>query len=248
MGFGADTADLSAILADTAELLVDALASAAALTTVDTIVDAIKAITDNLPDSGALSDLAAIKAITDNLPDSGALSDLATILASNAVILADTGELQTEWVDGGRLDALLDAIKAKTDTLPIAPAGSDTSTLTQETAAATDVNGTTWKDLLDKSTITVPTRIVGFKVTKGGTWTGNPKIRITKGDGTTKIWPYQDELVMDTDFSDGALTLLTLPVEVTVADGYKMQFRSSAAGDGAGESLQLDQLDIIGVG
>lgn len=34
-----------------------------------------------------------------------------------AAILADTNELQTDWVDGGRLDALIDAIKAKTDQL-----------------------------------------------------------------------------------------------------------------------------------
>jgi hypothetical protein len=30
-------------------------------------------------------------------------------------ILADTGELQTDWVNGGRLDLLLDAVKAVTD-------------------------------------------------------------------------------------------------------------------------------------
>lgn len=34
-----------------------------------------------------------------------------------AAILADTNELQTDWVDGGRLDLLIDAIKAKTDSL-----------------------------------------------------------------------------------------------------------------------------------
>lgn len=32
-------------------------------------------------------------------------------------ILADTNELQTDWVDGGRLDLLVDGIKAKTDNL-----------------------------------------------------------------------------------------------------------------------------------
>jgi hypothetical protein len=32
-----------------------------------------------------------------------------------AAILADTNELQTDWVNGGRLDLLIDAIKAKTD-------------------------------------------------------------------------------------------------------------------------------------
>lgn len=34
-----------------------------------------------------------------------------------AAILADTAELQGDWVNGGRLDLLLDAIKAKTDQL-----------------------------------------------------------------------------------------------------------------------------------
>jgi len=35
-----------------------------------------------------------------------------------AAILADTNELQVDWVNGGRLDLLLDAVKAKTDSLP----------------------------------------------------------------------------------------------------------------------------------
>ena len=39
-----------------------------------------------------------------------------------AAILADTNELQTDWVNGGRLDLLIDAIKAKTDNLPTDPA------------------------------------------------------------------------------------------------------------------------------
>ena len=61
-----------------------ALGTAANLATVDTVVDAIKAVTDLLPNAGALTDLAAI--------------------------LADTAELQTDWVNGGRLDLLLDAV------------------------------------------------------------------------------------------------------------------------------------------
>jgi len=64
----------------------------APIATVDTVVDAIKAVTDLLPNAGALSDL--------------------------ATILADTNELQTDWVNGGRLDLLIDAIKAVTDSLP----------------------------------------------------------------------------------------------------------------------------------
>lgn len=62
------------------------------LTTVDGIVDAIKAKTDNIGASVAL--------------ETG--GNLATVLA-------DTNELQTDWANGGRLDLLLDAVKAKTD-------------------------------------------------------------------------------------------------------------------------------------
>lgn len=40
-----------------------------------------------------------------------------------AAILADTDELQTDWVNGGRLDLLIDAIKAKTDSLTFTQAG-----------------------------------------------------------------------------------------------------------------------------
>jgi len=36
-------------------------------------------------------------------------------LANQAIIIADTDELQTDLTDGGRLDLLIDAIKAKTD-------------------------------------------------------------------------------------------------------------------------------------
>ena len=114
----------------------------------------------------------------------------------------------------------------------------------QETAPATDVNGTTWKDLLDRSSIARPTRIAGFKVTRGGTWAGRARLRVVDGAGT-KIFPHQDEYVEDTDFFDDSLAVLNVPV---VAHGYKLQFRSSDAGDGSGKTLTLNQLDVIEVG
>jgi len=106
------------------------LATAAALTTVDTVVDAIKAVTDNLPNSGALTDLAtaaalaavagyidteigtidtvvdAIKAKTDNLPADP---------ASETNVDANETKIDT-------IDTVVDAIKAKTDNLPVSPA------------------------------------------------------------------------------------------------------------------------------
>lgn len=63
--------------------------------TADTVVDAIKVVTDNIPDSGALT----------------------TIAANITAALADTNELQTDLTNGGRLDLLIDAILADTNAL-----------------------------------------------------------------------------------------------------------------------------------
>lgn len=49
-------------------------------------------------------------------------TSIAAMIANVVAILADTGELQSDWADGGRLDLLLDAVKTKTDGLPADPA------------------------------------------------------------------------------------------------------------------------------
>ncbi len=121
------------------------------------------------------------------------------------------------------------------------------TTFKQETAPATDVDGTTWKDLLDKSTITKPTKICGFKVTVAGTWAGKAQVRITDGAGE-KIFPFQDQYEQDTEFTSGTQVAFNFPVVVPVADGYKFQFRSTDVADGAGETLQLNNLDVMEVG
>lgn len=96
----------------------DSSATEAKQDIIDTVVDGIQTDLSNATDGlGALKALIdtidtvvdAIKAVTDNLPNSGALSDLATILV-------DTNELQTDWVNGGRLDLLIDAILLDTGT------------------------------------------------------------------------------------------------------------------------------------
>lgn len=117
----------------------------------------------------------------------------------------------------------------------------------QEAVGATDVNGVTWKDLLDRSVITKPTKICGFLVTVAGTWAGKAQIRIVDGSGT-KIFPFQDQYEQDTEFTSGTQVTLNFPVIVPVADGYKFQFRSTDVADGAGETLQLNNLDVIEVG
>ena len=121
------------------------------------------------------------------------------------------------------------------------------TTFDQETAVATNANGLTWVDLLDMSVIVKPTKICGFMVTVAGGWAGNAQVRIVTGAGV-KIFPFQTQYVQGTDFQSAIPVVFNFPVEVPIADGYKFQFRSSAAGDGAGKTLQLNNLDVIEVG
>lgn len=151
---------------------------------------------------------------------------------------------------GGTFDRDTDSLEAISEATATVKTLADVLGLTtfkQETVAATDVNGTTWKDLLDKSTITKPTKICGFMVTVAGTWAGKAQVRIVDGVGN-KIFPFQDQYEQDTDFTSGTQVVFNFTMVVPVADGYKFQFRSTNAGDGAGETLQLNNLDVIEVG
>jgi hypothetical protein len=128
------------------------LATATALSDVETTIAAISAKTTNLPtdpaDASVVAGLIAavetkvdtvdtvVDAILVDTAEIGAAGAGLTALASAAnlatvagyldteiaAVLADTNELQTDWANGGRLDLLIDAIKAKTDLVPAAPA------------------------------------------------------------------------------------------------------------------------------
>jgi hypothetical protein len=113
----------------------------------------------------------------------------------------------------------------------------------QETATATTANGTTWVDLLDKSSITSNVKLLAIKVTKGGVWVGDLQLRITNGSGT-KIWPPEDYSTEGSDFTSGNLAVFTFELEISSTTGYKVQFRSSSAADVAGKTVVLDNLDV----
>lgn len=96
------------------------------ITTIDGIVDDIKAVTVKLDTTlvvdGAVYDFTA--AALAAAPTGGSAPTVEQIRAeidSNstqlAAIVADTSELQTDLTDGGRLDLLIDGVKAKTDGL-----------------------------------------------------------------------------------------------------------------------------------
>jgi hypothetical protein len=97
----------------------------APIATVDTVVDAIKEKTDNLPTDPADQSLveSAITSATSTLATSSELATVAGYIDTEvAAILADTNEIQTDLADGGRIDLLVDGIKAKTDVIPADPA------------------------------------------------------------------------------------------------------------------------------
>ncbi len=79
----------------------------------DEITSARMATLTDLIDGGRLDLLIdAIKAVTDLLPDAGALTTIGT---DTARLTAVRAAVLTDLIDGGRLDLLIDAIKAATD-------------------------------------------------------------------------------------------------------------------------------------
>lgn len=88
--------------------LITTLATAAALADVQITADAAETNTDTL-----INRLTATRAgFLDQIPTVN--TNVTTVVTTTGAIVADTNELQTDWVNGGRLDALLDTILADT--------------------------------------------------------------------------------------------------------------------------------------
>jgi hypothetical protein len=82
------------------------------------LIDAIKAKTDNLPASpAAVGSAMTLTSAYDAAKTAATQASVDVIDEIADLILADTAELQAEWVDGGRLDLLIDAILADTNEL-----------------------------------------------------------------------------------------------------------------------------------
>ena len=89
------------------------------------------------------AELDAIQAaVITNAAGADIAADIIAIKAETASIVADTGELQTDWVDGGRLDALLDAtIRALAAGTAQAGTSSTIQLASAETFADDELNG-----------------------------------------------------------------------------------------------------------
>ena len=129
-------AETALIVADTNELQVDnvpgLIATAQAdldiitgasgvnlLTATQASIDAIEV------DTGTTlqAEVDAIQAaVITNAAGADVAADIIALKTETALIVADTNELQVDWVNGGRLDLLIDAIKVATDTITAAHA------------------------------------------------------------------------------------------------------------------------------
>ncbi len=184
----------------------------------------------------------ALNTIVPASPTAGSLNDMLSKAAGGNTFVKATDSLEAISDKLGNPASTLAA-----DIVVLTAIINKITNFSQETVGATDVNGVTWKDLLDKSVLTKYTEICGFMVTVAGGWAGNAKIRITDGAGT-KIFPFQGEYVQGTDFVSAGQIQFNFPVKVPAANGYKFQFRSSNAADGAGKTLQLNNLDVMTYG
>jgi len=82
-------------------------------------------------------------------------ADLAAIKAETVLIVADTNELQTDWVNGGRLDVIVDSILA--DTADIQPKiGTPTADLSADIAVVKAETATIVADTNELQTDDVP--------------------------------------------------------------------------------------------
>jgi|GEM_PF-2365127 len=114
-------------------------------------------------------------------------------------------------------------------------------TAAQTSQAATDANGTSWVDLKTIAPTTSDIELYRIKMTTGGTWAGTAKYRIIIG--STKVYPFGD----DKDIDSGVLEDFVFPINIQINETCKIQFRSTDASDGAGETVTLDQIDYTEV-
>lgn len=114
-------------------------------------------------------------------------------------------------------------------------------TAVQVTQAATDANGTAWVDLKSIAPTTSDIELYQLKMTVAGSWAGTAKYRIIVG--STKVYPFP----ADKNITSGTLETFVFPINIQIDETCKIQFRSDNAGDGAGDTVALNQLDYATV-
>lgn len=138
-------------------------------------------------------------------------TDLPAVKAETALIVADTNELQTDLVDGGRLDLLIDAIKAKTDVIVASGATEANVTTAVNDVAAVHVHAQTIET--DVAAVHVHVGTIDGHITAD--YAGAEKTavdRIARFEITRLFFSATDDIITcNTDSSDLTLPSVVLP-------------------------------------
>ena len=200
---------IDAVKAETASILEDTGTTIpGTITTIDNEIAVIDGIVDSiLEDTGTTLDT-KINTIDDFLD------------TEVAAILADTNELQTDWVNGGRLDSLIDAIKTKTDTITTPPTAASVADAVWDEAIADHTTATTFGG---KNQKVVPSETIGdYKADVSGLATTTHVQEVE--DKVDTIDGNVDAVLLDTGtdgvkIASGELSDLALEATLTAMQG-----------------------------
>lgn len=191
---------------------------------VDTEVDAIKAVTDLIPDLGAMTtmsgEVTAIKAVTDVLPDAGALTTLAgEVTAIKAVtdVLPDAGALTSLASD-------ITDIKAVTDVLPDAGV---LSSLAQETTVTGGQTASGTHLLVQKT-------LASSAIVTGG-------VDVTGAASGGDL--YLEDVIFETD-GTGLATGTNVILAKTAGDGSSKYCEEAVANLGVSKTIELQDMSV----
>ena len=156
------------------------------LATVDTVVDGIQTDLDNGTDGlGALKTLVdTVDTVVDGIQTDldNATDGLGAIKADTAAILIDTNELQGDWVNGGRLDVILDAILSDTGTDGVILTAAERNSIADAILDRDMSTGT------DSGSATVRTVRQALRFSRNKFSISGGTLTVTKEDDSTTSW------------------------------------------------------------
>lgn len=107
-------------------------------------------------------------------------------------------------------------------------------------ASGIQLTGSAWLDVLDVDPVLYPTKLAAITLSTSGDLIGTAKYRIAD-DGGVKMFPHVDENVLNSGSED----VFTHTVDISNADGYKVQVRTTSVDDTSGKTVSLTQLNKI---
>jgi len=184
-------------------------------------------------DSTVAKDATVMKAASYSAPDNTTIGAIQTEVQTDTLAAGDGSN-----ADYARIGALVRYLIDNFGSQQL------TTYYAELTSAPISATGTTWADLYDGSVLTCPTQLIGFTFTKDGVWAGTASIRIIDATGNVILpeW-FENDIRSWVDGSPWTPPIGTL--KIAQAAGFKIQFRSTDAGDVSGPALTLTLADAL---